>query len=49
MNDVIIEPVRSSLIEGFDHIKNNALELGLLVAVYQVQDLQYLPYVKMKM
>jgi len=30
MNDVIIEPVRSSLIEGFDHIKNNALALGAL-------------------
>ena len=30
MNDVIIEPVRSNLIEGFDHIKNNALALGAL-------------------
>ena len=30
MNDVIIEPVRSNLIEGFDHIKKNALALGAI-------------------
>ena len=30
MEDFIIEPVRSTLIEGFDVIKNNALELGAL-------------------
>ena len=30
MNDVIIEPVRSSLIDGFDEIKSNALKLGAI-------------------
>ena len=30
MNDVIIEPLRSSLIPGFDRIKDNALKLGAL-------------------
>ena len=30
MQDIIIEPVRSTLIEGFDVIKNNALKLGAI-------------------
>ena len=30
MNDVVIEPVRSGLIKGFDDIKNNAIELGAI-------------------
>ena len=30
MNDIIIEPLRSSLIPGFDTIKDNALKLGAL-------------------
>ena len=30
MNDFIIEPVRSSLIKGFDVIKSNSLKLGAI-------------------
>ena len=30
MNDIIVEPVRSKLIKGFNHIKQKSVELGAI-------------------